>query len=643
MFIRKTKKLLSLLAATAMTVTAITGAMSVSASEVANGTCGDGITWTLDSDGKLTISGEGEMVSPDIGSDITLKDFSDLYTYKEHIDSIKEIVIDEGVTSIGFCAFYKLPNLETVILPSSITEFNGFDFTGGKNFNWDVLSYSFAECTALKNLTLTEGMTCIGGYAFVGCTSLESVKIPTTIKKWGQHSFSECSKLKNITLPEGLTVMGGYAFYKTAVERVVIPSTITQWNETQHRDRVGANDFNSYSFDGCQNLLSVIFTEGLKEIHGGFRDCPKLNKVVIPKSVNKLNYAFENCNGLKEAYIEEGVQISDGNSNFQNAFYNCTNLKRLEIPASIEIDYFNAQWCTGCTSLTDLYIHGKDYGVFPVGNSTSKVYCYADSVTASSLAKNSVSGFRIKDIEETIKDTRKNLEKAVAEAEKYAEEDYTVESYEILKTLLEKAASYGEDPGIISMEDITVGIYAAIECLVENKDEPSSSSDPSDNPPDSSSNPSDLSNPSDSSNNPSDSSNPSGSGQSQPSNSGSTQPTSAQPVTNAPTTASPKLTPQTATTVTKPAKVTSVKIKAKKKKLNVSWKKVSGATGYEVKTATNSKFTKGKKTVTVKKNKVIIKNLKSKKKYFVKVRAYKLANGRKYYGKWSKIAKKKTK
>ena len=120
------------------------------------------------------------------------------------------------------------------------------------------------------------------------------------------------------------------------------------------------------------------------------------------------------------------------------------------------------------------------------------------------------------------------------------------------------------------------------------------------------------------------------------------QPTSAAPVTNTSATAAPKVTPPTATTVPKPAKVKSIKLKAKKK-LNVSWKKVSGATGYEVKAATNSKFTKGKKTVTVKKNKATIKNLKPKKKYFVKVRAYKLANGRKYFGKWSKVVKKKTK
>ncbi len=96
-------------------------------------------------------------------------------------------------------------------------------------------------------------------------------------------------------------------------------------------------------------------------------------------------------------------------------------------------------------------------------------------------------------------------------------------------------------------------------------------------------------------------------------------------------------------TASKPAKIKEVKLTAKKKKLNVKWKKVSGATGYEVTYATNNKFTKNKKTVKVKKNKVTINKLKSKKKYYVKVRAYKKANGDINYGKWSKVIKKKTK
>ena len=119
-------------------------------------------------------------------------------------------------------------------------------------------------------------------------------------------------------------------------------------------------------------------------------------------------------------------------------------------------------------------------------------------------------------------------------------------------------------------------------------------------------------------------------------------PTSAQTATNVPTNATPKITLSIDTTVTNPAKVKAVKLTAKKKKLNVKWKKIGGATGYEVMYAKNNKF-KGKKTVKVKKNKVTLKRLKSKKKYFVKVRAYKIVNGNKKYGKWSKTVKVKVK
>ena len=92
--------------------------------------------------------------------------------------------------------------------------------------------------------------------------------------------------------------------------------------------------------------------------------------------------------------------------------------------------------------------------------------------------------------------------------------------------------------------------------------------------------------------------------------------------------------------VTKPAKVKSVKLKnKKKKKIKVTWKKVSGAKGYQIQYAQNKKFTKKKKEKYAKKNKVMLKKLK-KKKYFVRVRAYKIdSDGNKVFGKWSKVKK----
>ena len=92
------------------------------------------------------------------------------------------------------------------------------------------------------------------------------------------------------------------------------------------------------------------------------------------------------------------------------------------------------------------------------------------------------------------------------------------------------------------------------------------------------------------------------------------------------------------------------KLIAGKKLFTASWKKVAGVDGYQFKYSLNKKCKKGKKygtkTVTVKKQKTVkktVKKLKAKKTYYVRIRAYKVINGKKQYSKWSKIKKVKTK
>ena len=97
---------------------------------------------------------------------------------------------------------------------------------------------------------------------------------------------------------------------------------------------------------------------------------------------------------------------------------------------------------------------------------------------------------------------------------------------------------------------------------------------------------------------------------------------------------------------TKPAKVKINKVKANKKSIVVYWNTKSNVSGYEIQTATDKSFKKNKKTYTVAKkstNKRTIKKLKSKKKYYVRVRAYKNVNGKKIYGKWSDVKSVKVK
>ena len=102
----------------------------------------------------------------------------------------------------------------------------------------------------------------------------------------------------------------------------------------------------------------------------------------------------------------------------------------------------------------------------------------------------------------------------------------------------------------------------------------------------------------------------------------------------------------TSARVQKPNKTSIKKSKAKKGSVELTWSKTKGVKGYEIQLATDKKFKKNKKTVTIKKQKTTkttIKKLKAKKKYYVRIRTYKIVNGKKIYSSWSKVKSVKTK
>lgn len=114
------------------------------------GADGTNLTWTLDADGVLTISGSGAM--DDFDSITTRK--APFYPYRS---SIKKVVIEKGVTSIGEWTFYEHEALESVTIPDSVKS----------------IGYAaFHNCTALKSVGLPRAMTSIEGEAFNMCYSL---------------------------------------------------------------------------------------------------------------------------------------------------------------------------------------------------------------------------------------------------------------------------------------------------------------------------------------------------------------------------------------------------------------------------------------------------------------------------------------
>ena len=337
------KRLLSFVLAVLM-IASLLPATALAADRVASGTCGaegDGsnLTWTLDSDGVLTISGTGAMKeygpykAPWYGSS----------------SRVKSAVIAEGVTSIGKYAFYDCTSLTSVTIPDSVTSIGKQAFMyctslTGVTIPGSVTSIgdsAFSGCSSLTSVTIPNSVTSIGGAAFNGCSSLTSVTIPDSVTSIGEFAFYNCSSLTSVTIPNSVTSIGEYAFYNcSSLTSVTIPNSVTSIGE--------------YAFYNCSSLTSVTIPDGVTSIgRYAFHDCRSLTSVTIPDSVTSIGeYAFYNCRSLTSVTIPDSVtSIGD------DAFSNCTSLTSVTIPDSVTSI---GKWAfSECKSLTSVTIPGS--------------------------------------------------------------------------------------------------------------------------------------------------------------------------------------------------------------------------------------------------------------------------------------------
>ncbi len=207
-------------------------ATALAADIVDRGTCGaegngSNLTWTLDSEGVLTISGSGGMHG--YGS-------SDAPWYGSR-SRVKSAVIAEGVTSIGESAFENCGSLTSVTIPNSVTSIG---------------RYAFYYCTSLTSVTIPDSVTSIGWLAFNGCTSLTSVTIPDGVTIINDAVFNGCTSLTSVTIPDSVTSIGGSAFYNcTSLTDVYYAGSEAQWkaisiSSTENDDLLTANIHYNY-------------------------------------------------------------------------------------------------------------------------------------------------------------------------------------------------------------------------------------------------------------------------------------------------------------------------------------------------------------------------------------------------------------
>lgn len=181
------------------------------ASAQQSGSCGPNLTWTLDEDGTLTISGTGEMYEGAVVEGLQ--------------KNVTQLILEEGITHIGESAFQGCSELTgTLILPESLTSIGQNAFMGCSKLTGNLIlpesltsiGYgAFWGCSGFTGpLTLHEGLTSIGEYAFCICSGFTGTLIlPASLTSIGEGVFSGCSGFTgNLTLPMGLTSIGDYAF-----------------------------------------------------------------------------------------------------------------------------------------------------------------------------------------------------------------------------------------------------------------------------------------------------------------------------------------------------------------------------------------------------------------------------------------------
>lgn len=192
---------------------------------VDTGVCGENAIWSLDAEGTLTISGTGNIYSyMRYRSDSvdTCEDLSQLTPpWNENYDnqSIKTVVIEHGITSIGVGAFMLCPELTNVSIPASVT---------------DLQDSAFADCPNLTSIELPSGVTKLGSGVFWACTSLNTVFLPDTVTEVGDVAFAECSSLLTIHIMGSSPTTGKQAFFGcSSLTDISYGGTEQQWKDAK--------------------------------------------------------------------------------------------------------------------------------------------------------------------------------------------------------------------------------------------------------------------------------------------------------------------------------------------------------------------------------------------------------------------------
>ena len=247
--------------------------MEILQAEVYSGTCGENLTWSLDTEtGVMSIKGNGAMDDWNYAE----SPWIDYHSY------INVISLPEGLTNIGDRAFQFCENLTSVSIPSTVQSIGDGAFNDCRSLTSATIPYgvttigssAFGTCDNLSSVTIPNSVATIGDFAFDG-SAISSITIPNSVERIGEHAFYLCSNLKSVNILGGDI---GYQAFKQCekMEFLSIGNNVSNIGE--------------YSFSFCSNLTSIDISNSVTSIgDGAFYSCSNLsfirNRAEIPQII----------------------------------------------------------------------------------------------------------------------------------------------------------------------------------------------------------------------------------------------------------------------------------------------------------------------------------------------------------------------
>ena len=254
--------------------------------------------------------------------------------------------VKEGTRIICDRAFLYCSSLSEIVIPSSVTSIG---------------DSAFSSCDSLSEIVIPSSVTSIGDSAFYGCYSLSEIVIPSSVTSIGDGAFSSCDSLSEIVIPSSVISVGYGAFsFCSSLSEIVIPSSITSIGKGVFSGCSSLSEIvipscvtsiGDSAFSGCNSLSKIVIPSSVTSIGKGvFSGCSSLSEIVIPSSITSIgDSAFSGCDSLSEIVIPSSV-TSIGN----HAFSDCRSLFEIVIPSSVT-SIGNSAF-SGCDSLSEIVI-----------------------------------------------------------------------------------------------------------------------------------------------------------------------------------------------------------------------------------------------------------------------------------------------